>query len=275
MISALWTRLSANRFVLIAAAASAAVLLVTAIFLLGGNSDERDDGQPKLGLVTTLPLFWGEGDLGEIIQQASEPTRTYQRLDSKYQVRLIDAIDDKSLRSMHLLLLAQPRALAASELVTLDRWVRRGGHLMVMADPALQWKSAYPLGDRRRPLFTSMMSPLFKHWGLELVLPISDDTSAEAVRQHGGLAVHTVTLGAWQQVGGTGGGACAISADGLVAECKIGNGSAFLVADADMLDDALWVGSGIRALSGSDDFDNMRWVEANLERLWVHRVGRK
>lgn len=255
------------------AAAILAAVVIGAILIFAGGEGKRDSARPALGLMTTLPLFWAEGDLSEIVQQARGPSPAYQRLGRNYRLRLIDAVDARALAKMDLLLLAQPRALAASELAALDRWVRGGGHMLIMADPALQWDSAYPLGDKRRPLFTSMMSPLFVHWGLELVLPIDEDAAAAAVRQHGEYSLRTETAGAWQKRRGGSGDNCAISADGLAAECAIGKGSAVLIADADMLNDIFWAGSGVRALSGSDDFDNMRWVEANLERLRSHRVG--
>jgi hypothetical protein len=34
-----------------------------------------------------------------------------------------------------------------------------------------------------------------------------------------------------------------------------------------LLDDELWRGSGIRALLGSDDFDNVAWVQSQLKRF--------
>ena len=78
---------------------------------------------------------------------------------------VLDSFDALNVRSTPLLLLAQPRALAPAEMVKLDSWVRDGGKLLILADPALQWGSLYPLGDKRRPLFTSLLSPLFSHWG--------------------------------------------------------------------------------------------------------------
>ena len=154
---------------------------------------------------------------------------------------------------------------------------------MIMADPALQWDSEYPLGDKRRPLFTSMLSPLFGHWGLELVLPIGDDAGSadgKIIKKIGEWSVQTVTAGAWQRTGSKSAANddCALGHGGFVAECKIGRGTAVLIADADLLDPELWQGSGVRAVSGTDDFDNMAFVESNLDRLWSHGAaseGRK
>jgi hypothetical protein len=39
------------------------------------------------------------------------------------------------------------------------------------------------------------------------------------------------------------------------------------VADADLLDTVYWEGQGVRAVTGNDEFGNMRWVEAMLLAL--------
>ena len=176
--------LNSKQLALLAAGLILVFLLL--IGLAGGMGGEAEK-RPKLGLMTSLPLYWGESDIGEIVRQDGEPMASYKRLAAQYDIRLIDAIDAKNLKSIHMLLLAQSRALSAEEFVELDAWVRRGGHLMILADPALQWESRYPLGDKRRPLFTSLLSPLFKHWGLELILPIGDDSGGETLRKIGDL----------------------------------------------------------------------------------------
>ncbi len=263
--------LNSKQLALLAAGLILVFLLL--IGLAGGMGGEADK-HPKLGLMTSLPLYWGESDIGEIVRQDGEPMASYKRLAARYDISLIDAIDAKSLKSMHMLLLAQSRALSAEEFVELDAWVRRGGHLMILADPALQWESRYPLGDKRRPLFTSLLSPLFKHWGLELILPIGDDSGGETLREIGDHSIRTVTPGMWQMTKDGGEARCVTSDKALLAACAVGKGNALLLADADMLAEEYWVGSGIRAISGSDDFDNMNWLVANLVRLWVLRMGR-
>jgi hypothetical protein len=159
--------------------------------------------------------------------------------------------------------LAQPRAFSPAELVQLDSWVRKGGRLLILADPALQWGSLYPLGDKRRPLFTSMLSPLFAHWGLELVLPIAD-AEPMAIRKIGKLSIRTQAPGEWLKINRGGSARCALAEGGLLADCKIGKGRALLVADADLLDTAYWEGRGMRVLTGGDEFDNLAWVESLL-----------
>ena len=147
----------------------------------------------------------------------------------------------------------------------LDNWVRSGGRLLILADPALQWGSLYPLGDKRRPLFTSLLSPVFTHWGLELVLPITDD-SPRAIRRISAFNIRTVTPGEWLPKGRLS-QRCSISSKGLLADCRIGKGRAVLLADADMLDVAFWEGRGMRMLTSGDEFANLAFVEALLMAL--------
>ena len=47
--------------------------------------------------------------------------------------------------------MVQPQAQPAAVLVELDQWVRGGGHVLLLADPALEWPSERPFGDPLRP----------------------------------------------------------------------------------------------------------------------------
>ena len=227
-----------------------------------------DGPKPALGLMTTLPLQWSEGGVEADLAEDAQPHPAFARLSQSYDVQPLDDVRDLAKRRM--LLLAQPRAFSPAELVQLDSWVRKGGRILILADPALQWGSLYPLGDTRRPLFTSMLSPLFTHWGLELVLPIAD-AEPMAIRKIGQLSIRTQTPGEWLKINRGGSGLCALAEGGLLADCKIGKGRALLVADADLLDTAYWEGRGMRVLTGGDEFGNLAWVESLLARL--HESG--
>lgn len=227
--------------------------------------------KPALGLMTTLPLQWSEGGIEADLATDAKPHPAYERLQQQYDVRPLDNFDDLDQRPLSLMLLAQPRALSPAELVTLDNWVRGGGRLLILADPALQWGSLYPLGDKRRPLFTSLLSPLFSHWGLELVLPMLDQQEI-TLRQIDGLNIRTQTPGEWLPKPGKASADCSIAAHRLLADCRVGKGRALLLADADLLDSVYWEGQGVRALTGIDEFGNLLWVDAMLSAL---RDGRK
>ena len=258
------TRLSGGRRLLIAVLLIAAVLLV----LAGFAATRSDDSGPKpaLAMMTTLPLQWSEGGIEADLAEDAEPHPAFVRLSRQYDIQPVDDLIAWTPKPKQLLLLAQPRAFSPQELVRLDNWVRQGGRVLILADPALQWGSLYPLGDRRRPLFTSMLSPLFTHWGLELVLPMTDDQPV-AIRTIGNFQIRTPTPGEWLPKDKNGNGPCVITARALVADCRIGKGRALLVADADLLDTAFWEGQGVRMITGNDEFGNLEWIESLLSKL--------
>lgn len=241
----------------------AVIFLLTALRYL---RPEAHSARPVLGLMTTLPLQWSEGGIEADLATDAKPHPAYARLQERYDVRPLDNLDDLDQHSLSLILLAQPRALAPAELVKLDTWVRAGGRLLILADPALQWGSLYPLGDKRRPLFTSLLSPLFSHWGLELVLPMSDQ-QAIAMREVDGLNIRTQTPGEWLPKPGKATANCQIAAHRLLADCGVGKGRALLLADADLLDSVYWEGQGVRAVTGDDEFANLQWIDAMLLAL--------
>ncbi|MBL0923679.1 MAG: hypothetical protein IBJ12_04325 [Sphingomonadaceae bacterium] len=246
------------------------IWLVLALALILGAirflQPSENAAKPVLGLMTTLPLEWSEGGIEADLAQDAEPHPAYARLRDRYDIRPVDNFDKLSLRSTPILLLAQPRALGPAELVKLDKWVRDGGRILILADPALLWGSLYPLGDKRRPLFTSMLSPLFSHWGLELVLPMTDDQDV-VLREPDGMTVRTRTPGEWVPKPGVKISLCVISDQGLTATCRVGKGRALLVADADLLDTPYWQGQGVRAVTGGDEFANVEWILRLLAKV--------
>lgn len=240
------------------------LLLMSSLLAYAFTRPAPDGPKPSLGLMTTLPLQWSEGGVEADLAEDAQPHPAFARLGQSYDVQPLDDVRDLAKR--RILLLAQPRAFSPTELVQLDSWVRKGGRILILADPALQWGSLYPLGDKRRPLFTSMLSPLFAHWGLELVLPIAD-AEPMAIRKIGKLSIRTQTPGEWLKIGRGGSARCALEEGGLLADCKVGKGRALLIADADLLDTVYWEGRGMRVLTGGDEFGNLAWVESLLARL--------
>lgn len=239
------------------------LLVLGVIFFLSAmRYFQSDEGgiKPKIGLMTTLPLQWSEGGIEAELSEDAQPHPAYARLQEQYDVRPVDSFDMLDGKAMDMLILAQPRALTPAELVKLDGWVRAGGRLLVFADPALQWGSLYPIGDKRRPLFTTMLSPLFSHWGLELVLPMTGQEAITLLNVNG-LTLRTQTAGEWIEKPGENKDACRIFEQRILADCKIGKGRALLVADADLLDTVYWEGQGVRVVTGTDEFPNLIWVE--------------
>jgi hypothetical protein len=253
-----------RRWLLVALVAAFAVLLLCAGFVATRPVDSGP--KPPLALMTTLPLQWSEGGVEADLAKDAGPHPAFTRLSAHYDITSIDDLDAWAPRPRQMLLLAQPRAFAPRELVRLDKWLRQGGRVMILADPALQWGSLYPLGDKRRPLFTSMLSPLFAYWGVELVLPLEVEVPA-SMRKIGVFHFRTVTPGEWLPKESAAKNRCAILAKGLLADCRVGRGRAVLVADADFLDAAFWEGQGMRILTGKDEFANIALLQALLTAL--------
>ena len=172
-------------------------------------------------LLTSLPLVFGEQFS---LQGGGSPA--LKALETRYRVVPISVTAPGDLRKGRLLLMAHPLAQPAEDLVALDQWVRNGGRVMLLADPMLEWPSSRPLGDPLRPPPMFMDTGLLAHWGLRLDAP--DERGAKA-KKLGGYDVLTVSPGLLF-------GGCSISADRLVAHCRIGKGAATVVADADLLD---------------------------------------
>jgi hypothetical protein len=177
--------------------------------------------RPTLLLVTSLPLVFGE-DFS--LQGGGSPALS--ALQARYRVVPISVTDPAELAKGRLLLMAQPRAQPAEDLVVLDAWVRDGGRVLLLADPMLEWPSEQPLADPLRPPPMFMDTGLLVHWGLRLDAP---DKRGPQPAKLGGYDVLTVSPG--QLYGG-----CRIGSGRIVAHCRIGKGLATIVADADLLD---------------------------------------
>lgn len=197
--------------------------------------------RPPLLLMTALPIVWGEGGA---FDPASGPAQSYRLLEGEFEVRPIDAIEPDTLRGQRLMLLAQPRLLAPEEMATLDEWVRGGGRILVLADPRLGWPSRFPPGDGRRPPDATLLHPLLTHWGLRL----DPGSGGRRVERIGVRRLRLDTPGSFSATGP----ACRVS-PAFLARCRIGEGKALLVADADLLADPLWTGGEGRHLRTADN----------------------
>jgi hypothetical protein len=205
-----------------AAAIIAAAAILVAMTRRPPPLPPRPAGQrPTLLLLTSLPLVFGEEFS---VQGNGSPA--LKALETRYRVVPISVADPAELAKGKLLLMAQPLAQPAEDLVALDQWVRRGGRVLLLADPVLEWPSERPLGDPLRPPAMFTDTGLLTHWGLRLDAPDRRGTTREELD---GLEVVTVSPGKLS-------GRCNITSGGLAAHCRIGKGQATVVADADLLD---------------------------------------
>lgn len=187
--------------------------------------------KPELYLLTSLPLLFGE----RFTLDMEQPLITGY-LQDRYRLKAIDL--PSQVPAGGTLLMVQPRALPAEELVALDRWVRNGGRLVLLADPLLEWPSERPLGDLLRPPPMFADTGLLGHWGLRLDAP--DERGPTHVRipatkpseRDFELNVLLISPGRLVSLGSRG---CSRILDARYAECNLDKGRAIVVADADWL----------------------------------------
>ncbi len=200
----------------------AAAALIALLALAGCRSDAGGaKAKPELYVLTSLPLLFDEGfGLGPAEGKAA----TFLR--ERYMLKPIDL--PSQLPPGAVLLAAQPRALPAEELVALDAWVRGGGRLLLLADPMLEWPSERAVGDRLRPPVSFADTGLLAHWGLRLDAP---DTRG-LHRTPGEMGnVDSLSPGKLVKIGGQ----CSTDPGGIASHCRLGQGTAHIVADADWL----------------------------------------
>jgi hypothetical protein len=183
-----------------------------------------------LHLMTALPLLFPE-----IMRLDAELPAVTEALEKAF--RLVPVDSPSELPEESTLLAIQPRALPADALVDLDEWVRRGGRIVLLADPVLEWKSERPLGDVLRPPMAFADTGLLGHWGLRLDAP--EEVGPQLRGKGGAQAVYVSagTLVASKRE-------CRIEDGGVVARCTIGKGQAIVVADADWIEAEMVANAG-------------------------------
>ena len=220
---------------------TAALALLALVGCRAGPTGAAD--KPELHVLTSLPLLF---EAGFGLEPATGEAATFLR--DHYRVKAIDL--PSQLPQGGVLLAAQPRALPAEELVALDAWVRGGGKLLLLADPLLEWPSERPPGDRLRPPVSFADTGLLIHWGLRLDAP--DRRGLQYYPSNGTIAL--ISPGSLVKLGSD----CAVEEGGWMALCRMGQGSATIVADADFLNV-----EAVRAVRGYPS-DNLRLIDRLL-----------
>lgn len=183
---------------------------------------DRPAEKAELALLTTLPIVFAES-----FSLDTPDSPLLKKLEERYRVVPVDG--PEQLKPGGLLLAIQPQALTAERLVQLDRWVRAGGRLVLLADPFLGFESTRPLGDRFRPPVQFADTGLLAHWGLRLSGEVSN--YAELVERDVGTPSKP-SLGSFGQLSKTA-KTCTLTSGAVAARCLLGKGKVIVVADAD------------------------------------------
>ena len=242
---------------------AALVVAAVAVLLFGGDDISPRADRPVVAYMSSIALATGEGDIADVVGGKSTADPLFTRLSLNYDLQPIDDLRRLDAMAPVALLLIQPRALGPEENVAVDAWVRGGGRMVLLTDPILSRESRYPKGDARAPMYVGLASPLLRHWGVELTLPL-DEVEAVVSRTVGDFTFDTATPGAliYRDSKAETTAPCRIKSDGFVAQCDFGTGRAVLVADADFIDPRFWDAGGWV----SDD-DGVAMLESQLESV--------
>jgi hypothetical protein len=216
---------------------------------------------PALGLMSSLPLYWPLGaEIGDLASGNAPAPWQRTALEQAYAIEPLDTLAPvpglsadapatDPLAGIERLAVIQPRGLSPADNVALDRWVRGGGHLLLVLDPALTGEYDLPLGDPRRPVDSALIPPVVARWGLAVRF---DEAQPDGVRGQV-LAGAALPLALAGEVAITDPGAaqCTLEAAGAAARCRVGEGRVTLIADAAIFEHPELAGeggSGLRTL---------------------------
>lgn len=242
-----------NKSGIIKAVIAVMCILVTALITINflGNTDQnieehsRQESTDELGLMTSLPIYWNEGDpFAQIAKGDAQLPWVRTAIEQKYHIRPVDLLfsdiqseangNASPLEGLERLAIIQPRGLSPSDNVALDDWVRAGGRLLYVIDPMLSGEYDVPISDPRHPPVIGLVPPVFARWGLELFY---DDAQSDAPFIARWNDVELVAhlpgqLSLSQQNEFVDDSVCLIGAEGLIANCAVGEGQVTIMADA-------------------------------------------
>lgn len=226
------------------------LLMVAGLMALTGCSVAPDDAPSEtglaerapLGLMTSLPLYWPEGTALKDLA-AGQGALPWQRqaIETRYAIVPLDtlspiaalSLDDPEvdpLQGLNRLAVIQPRGLSPADNVALDAWVRAGGQLLLVLDPALTGEYDMPLGDPQRPVDAALIPAVVARWGL--AVSFDEDQELAVVSTALGDAALPLALAGQIAVTDPAAANCTLHALKAAAVCQVGKGQVTLIADA-------------------------------------------
>jgi hypothetical protein len=215
---------------------------------------ETARAREKLGLMTSLPLYWPLGaGVEEIAAGKAPPPWQRLALEGAYAIEPLDSLapipgltadapPTDPLAGLTRLAVIQPRGLSPADNVALDDWVRGGGRLLLALDPALTGDYDLALGDPRRPADSALIPPVVARWGLAVRFDEAQDEGVRALAV--GEAALPLALAGEVAILDPAAAACTLLADGAAARCQVGKGVVTLIADAAIFEHPELAGEG-------------------------------
>lgn len=214
-----------------------------------------------LGLMSSLPLYWPLGaQIGAIASGTADVPWQRTALEAGYMLEPLDTLAappalspdtpaTAPLATLARLAVIQPRGLSPADNVALDDWVRAGGRLLMVLDPALTGEYDLPLGDPRRPVDSALIPPVVARWGLAVLF---DEAQPDALAERAlGRAALPLVLAGEIAITDPAAADCTLEAGGAAARCRVGMGRVTLIADAALFEHPELAGEGgatLRAL---------------------------
>ncbi|WP_296717851.1 hypothetical protein [Erythrobacter sp.] len=224
------------------------------------SPEPASDARPPLGLMSSLPLYWpADADIADIAADRAAPPWQRRAIETRYRPVPLDTLtpipalspdtpETDPLADLDRLAVIQPRGLSPGDNVALDAWVRGGGSLLLVLDPATTGDYDLPLGDPRRPVETALIPPVVERWGLAVSF---DERQALAVADAslGGAAL-PLALPGRIAVTDPAAADCTLAAEGAAAACRVGKGRVTLIADAALFEHPELAGENGQTLAG-------------------------
>ncbi|MFM7378549.1 MAG: hypothetical protein ACKO1O_10565 [Erythrobacter sp.] len=208
----------------------------------------------RLGLMTSLPLYWPLGaGVEEIAAGRAPPPWQRAALEAAYEIEPLDSLAPvpgltpdapatNPLAGLTRLAVIQPRGLSPADNVALDEWVRGGGRLLLALDPALSGEYDLPLGDPRRPADSALIPPVVARWGLAVRFDEAQDS--KIVDTAFGDKYLPLVLAGEVAITDPSAASCTLVSGGTAARCTVGKGQVTLIADAAIFEHRELAGEG-------------------------------
>ncbi|MFU7527718.1 hypothetical protein [Qipengyuania sp. ASV99] len=222
---------------------------------------ESEREKPRLGLMTSLPLYWPlNADLADIASGAAAPPWQRRLLERDYELVPLDTLspiqglseeagDTDPLSGLDLIAVIQPRGLSAADNAALDGWVRGGGRLLIALDPLLTGEYDIALGDPRRPNDTALIPPVIPRWGIANTYA-ENLTEVRYAELPGGRVPVWMGSNLSLAEGADNANLCRVHDSGLILRCdSVGKGTVTYIGDATLFEHRDLIGADGEAIA--------------------------